>query len=425
MCTFLVRVLSLTGFMEEINYLIIGGGVAGTTAAETIRKVDPSGSITIVSDEPYRFYSRILLSKPNFFLEKIPFDQIWLKTEAWYKDQNIHLIAGKKAVLLDGAGKTVMLDDGTKLKYQKLLLAVGGYARAWDVPGADKRGVFYLRTLDDAKAVIAAMKTAKRAVAIGGGFVSFEMCDMLRLAGLPVTLIIREPHYWDPILDELSGRMVEAALEQGGVKIFRNAEVAEMRGGDNVEGVTLKDGTEIPCELIIAGLGVFCPLDFAKEAGVLTNRGILANEYLETNVPDIWAAGDAAEFKDLILGGNVQLGNWVNAQMQGRIAGANMTGKREPFRLVSFYTTQGFGITIGFVGDIRPGADRTIIPRRSPETNSYARLIVKDGELVGATLINRAAELGAISKLIAENVKVSGREKDFANADIKLETLIS
>ncbi|HLB32485.1 MAG TPA: FAD-dependent oxidoreductase, partial [Patescibacteria group bacterium] len=209
--------------MEEINYLIIGGGVAGTTAAETIRKNDSNGSIAIVSDEPHRFYSRILLSKPNFFLDKIPFDQIWLKTEAWYKDQNIQLLSGKKAIKLDSVGKIVTLDDGTNLKYKKLLLAVGGSARVWEAPGADKRGVFYLRTLDDAKAVIDAVKTAKRAVAIGGGFVSFEMCEMLRLAGLSVSLVIREPHYWDPILDGPSGRMVESALEKGGVKIFRNA----------------------------------------------------------------------------------------------------------------------------------------------------------------------------------------------------------
>ena len=411
--------------MEEINYLIIGGGVAGTTAAETIRKNDSNGSIAIVSDEPHRFYSRILLSKPNFFLDKIPFDQIWLKTEAWYKDQNIQLLSGKKAIKLDSVGKIVTLDDGTNLKYKKLLLAVGGSARVWEAPGADKRGVFYLRTLDDAKAVIDAVKTAKRAVAIGGGFVSFEMCEMLRLAGLSVSLVIREPHYWDPILDGPSGRMVESALEKGGVKIFRNAEVAEVDGIDSVNGVKLKDSTQIPCDMIIAGLGVFCPFDFAKEAGILTNRGILANEYLETNVPDVWVAGDAAEFKDLILEENVQLGNWVNAQAHGRIAGANMAGEKKPFRLVSFYTTQGFGITIGFVGDIRPAADRTIIPRGSPETNSYARFIVKDGELVGATLVNRTGELGAISRLIGENVKVAGREEDLANEDIKLGTLIS
>src|SRR3989344_6201531 len=129
--------------MQEVKYLIVGGGAAGTGAAETIRSQDKESTIAIISDEAHRFYSRILLSKPNFFLDKIPFDQIWLKTEAWYKDQNIQLLSGKKAIKLDSVGKIVTLDDGTNLKYKKLLLAVGGSARVWEAPGADKRGVFY------------------------------------------------------------------------------------------------------------------------------------------------------------------------------------------------------------------------------------------------------------------------------------------
>ena len=175
--------------MEKIKYLIIGGGVAGTTAAETIRQQDPEGSCAIVSDEPYRLYSRIMLSKPNFFLEKIPFDQIWLKQADWYIQNNIALMAGKKATALDTAAKTVTLDDGTALAYEKLLLATGSCVRRWDITGAEKQNIFYLRTLDDAKQIIAKVKSTKRAIVIGGGFVGFEMCDMLRLANIDVTFI--------------------------------------------------------------------------------------------------------------------------------------------------------------------------------------------------------------------------------------------
>src|SRR3989344_4150256 len=203
--------------MQKIEHLIIGGGIAGTTAAETIRQNNVSAIIAIISDEPYRLYSRILLSKPNFFLEKIPFEQIWLKKESWYAENNIRLISGKSAVRFDPQTKIVALNTGEELEYGKLLLAVGGCARRWGIPGAERSGIFYLRTLDDAKAIMAAVnpvrtdasrlveggiespplisalitdrsrrhsngvKTAKHAVAIGGGFVSFEMCDMLRL----------------------------------------------------------------------------------------------------------------------------------------------------------------------------------------------------------------------------------------------------
>ncbi|MBU0540576.1 FAD-dependent oxidoreductase [Patescibacteria group bacterium] len=408
---------------EAAKYLIIGGGIAGTTAAETIRQQDKDGSIAIISDEPYGLYSRIMLSKPNFFLEKIPFEKVWLKQTSWYQEQNIKLIAGKKAVELDVSKKTVVLDDGTNIEYEKLLLAIGGCARKLTNPGSDKKNIFVLRTLDDAKGIIAATKTAKKAVTIGGGFVSFEMCDMLRMAGIEVTLLIREDCYWKNLLDETSGAMIEDALIKGGVKIIKQAEVAEFYGKEKVEGVVLKDGSKIDCDMAICGVGIFCPFSWLESAGIKAGRGILANEFLETNIPDIWTAGDSAEFKDIIIGETVQLGNWVNAQMQGKAAGLNMVGKKEPFKLVSFYTTQGFGLTIAFVGDIRPKPERVIINRGSKEMNSYARIIIADGEVVGATLINRTQELSVISKIIEKDINVAGKEKELSDPAFNLSSL--
>ncbi len=410
--------------MENTKYLIIGGGVAGTTAAENIRQQDAGGSIVIVSDEPYALYSRIMLSKPNFFLEKIPFDQIWLKHDDWYREKNIALLKGRKAVRFDTEKKVMALDDGTEFGYEKLLLAIGGCPRPWDIPGSDKKGVFSLRTLDDAKAIMALVKSAKRAVAVGGGFISFEMCEMLRMVGIVVTLVLRESYFWEPLLDEASGRMIEDALKSGGVEILYQSEVAEVSGNESVSGVTLKDGRKIECEMVIAGIGVFCPLDWLKTAGVAVNKGILANEYLETNIPSVWAAGDAAEFQDLILGEQIQLGNWVNAQMHGRRAGLNMAGQKEPFRMVSFYTTQGFGVTIGFVGDVRPGPDRTVVQRGSRDVGSYARLLVKDNELIGGTMVNRTQELGAITKLIEKDITVSEHMRELADPAFDLKTFL-
>src|SRR3989338_11359779 len=137
--------------MHDIDYVIVGGGIAGTTAAETIRKNDNNGTIAIISDEPHRLYSRIMLSKPNFFLEKIPFDSIWLKSESWYKDNFIQFFSGTKAVWLNTVSKIVDLNDGIQIHYGKLLLAVGGCARRWDVRGGEKKGIAYLRSLDEAK----------------------------------------------------------------------------------------------------------------------------------------------------------------------------------------------------------------------------------------------------------------------------------
>lgn len=414
--------------MDKFKYLIVGGGVAGVTAAETIREHDKEGTIGLVNDEPYTLYSRVMLSKPGFFLEKIPFDSVWLKNQEWYQKNNVTFLGGKKAVGLDAVQKIVTLSAG-EVGYEKLLLATGVCARAWDVEGADKKGIYYLRTLEDAKKIIAGIKTAKKAITIGSGFISFEMSDLLRMAGLEVTAIYMEDHYWKQTLDEISGKMVEAALERMGVRLMRKSAVARVLGSDHVEGVVLKDGMPLACDMIVCGIGAYCAMDWVQKGGVAVNRGILANEFLETNVPDVWAAGDIAEFKDVIAEEVVQEGNWVNAHEQGRIAALNMAAPvagtpKQPFKFVSFYTTQGSGITIAFAGDVRPLADRTIVHRGSPEANSYARLLIVGKELVGATMINRTQELTTVTNLIRNNVDVSQKLEQLADTNFDLKTLL-
>lgn len=429
--------------MESYKYLIIGGGVAGTTAAETLRQNDKDGSIAIVSDEP-RMYSRIMLSKPNFFLGKIPFDQVWLREEKWYTENKIDFIGETLATKLDPKNKTVELKpaspagrDGRILQYEKLLLATGGEARRWNVSGADKKGICYLRDLKEAEELIKNVKNAKQAIAVGSGFVSFEMCEMMRLAGLEVTLIMREPYYWYPLLDEESTKMIEEGLQKGGVKILRENEVSEVLGSEQIEGVVLKDGTRINCQLALVGIGLECNLDWLKEAGVEINKGIVANEYLETNIANIYTAGDVAEFNDLVLGEKIQLGNWVNAQMQGRTAAFNILGQHKPFRMVSFYTCIGFGLNIAMSGDVRvkpqPSHEATaseaeyrVIKRGSPEINSFARIIVDgNNEIIGATFINCTKDMMPINKLIEADFKVSDHESELSDPNFDLKQLLT
>ena len=330
------------------------------------------------------------------------------------------------------------------------------------------------------------IKTAKHGITIGGGFISFEMADLLNLAKIETTLILRESYFWEPILDEASGLMIEKALTSAGIKIIKNAEVVMVNGGI-VNGSTNNPGPElesdrkenspaivsnndsntqspepittpgfdslkpvnttnqiqgpitsvvvkqtkpdlkeieIPCEMIIAGIGVTNPTGWLADSGVKTNHGIVSNEFMETSAPDIYTAGDIAEYKDLLLEENVQMGNWVNAREQGRVAGLNMTGSHEAFKFVSFYTTQGCGVNIAFVGDVAPGPDRTVITRGSPEINSYGRIIVVNNEIEGATLINRSAEMTTISKLIEKNMDVSKLHKELGDPNFDLKKLI-
>jgi len=409
--------------MTQTKYLIVGGGVAGTTAAETIRAKDKASSIHIVSDEQYRFYSRIMLSKPSFFLGKIPFDSVFLKTETWAKENDISCTFGQPVVAMDTTKKVATLNDGQEISYEKALLALGSAVNRWTIPGADKPGVLYLRTLDDAKAVIAAVKTAKKAVVIGGGFIGFEMCDMLKLAGLETTLIIREKYFWEPLLDEASGRMIEAALKKGGVNIIYETLVDEVLGDKKVTGVKLNNGQTMPTDMVMVGIGNHCALEWVKAAGIACNRGILADEYMATSAPDVWTAGDVAEYQDLILQEKVQMGTWVNAQLHGRTAAINMLGDHQPYRNVTFYTAQGMGLAIAFVGDVRVLPDRQVIQRGSPGANAYSRIIALNGQVKGATMINRTMDLGPLAKIIEKNINIEPHLQQLSDSNFDLKTI--
>lgn len=392
------------------DYCIIGGGIAGTTAAETIRQHDAKGGIVIVSDEPYRLYSRIALSKPNFFLRKTPFDSVWLKDEAWYAANAITLLANAEATKLDAGEKTISLSNGAVLSYGKLLLAIGGSPQQYDIPGTHAENIFYLRSLDDAKRIIERTKYSKKGIVIGGGFIGFEMCEMLRMAGMDVTVMMRESRFWDPMLDERGSAIIERAMKGRGVTIMPNMNLQSFEipeGGSLATHAIFKDAFPMPFDIAIVGIGIVCRHAWLTKAGIETQNGICANEYLETNMPDIWTAGDAAQFFDIILQERIQVGNWVSAQMQGRIAGKAMAGIREPYRMVSSYTASAFGIKVAFVGDARPLPNRTIITRSEPEKNSHARLLLNKNVVIGATLINRTQELGSISACIKNRTDVS------------------
>jgi NAD(P)H-nitrite reductase large subunit len=247
---------------------------------------------------------------------------------------------------------------------------------------------------------------------------------MLKLAGLETTLIIREKYFWDPLLDEASGRMIEAALKKGGVKIVYESQVAEVLGEGSVTGVKLNDGTTLETDMIIVGIGTKSTIDWVAKAGIGCNRGILANEYLQTSDPNIFTAGDVAEYGDTILNEHIQFGNWANAQVQGKIAATNMMGGHLAYHHVSFYSAQGLGTAIVFAGDVRVINNRSVVQRGSPEAGGYTRIIIQDGEVEGATMINRTLDLTALTKIIELDVKIEPYLKELADPAFDLKKLI-
>jgi NAD(P)H-nitrite reductase large subunit len=412
--------------MQFYTYVIIGGGIAGTTAAETIRKTDKEGKIAIVSDEPHPLYSRVLLSKPAWVLGEQPFDNVWLKKEAWYQEQGIHLFRGLSATALNPDSKQVTLSDGDVLVYEKLLLATGAHARKWPVKGAEKEGVLYLRTVDDAKRIgTVAQGAPKHVVMIGSSCVSFEIIEVLHSRGFTVTEVMREKHFFEPSLSGEEAAIVERVLDEKGVEVIRETEVAEVLGDGVVTGIRLASGREIPCDYILAFIGVDLPVGWIQAAGIATHRGIYANDYLETNVPHVWTAGDTTECWDRALGETVIMGNWMSARLQGEIAGKNMAGERVPFEQVSFHSSHGFGNTIGWTGDVRPLPDRTIIHYPTPEPHTYCRIILREGRVIGGTTVNRPDLMGVMTNLIKKRTDLTNSTDALRAGSVDLKALLA
>ncbi len=411
--------------MQSVTYLIIGGGIAGTTAAETLRKRDANASITIITDEPHRLYSRVLLSKPAFLTGTQDFESVWMKKKEWYIANNITLLTGRSAAKLDAGNKILTLWDGETFHYEKLLIATGTHNRMWTIPGADKNSVHYLRTLDHAKAIIEDLRVGKKhAVMVGSACVTYEVADILHSKGIAITEVMREHYFWQPALSEAESSIVEGRLTEGGVTLIRDMEIVEVLGDTEVTGVVLKDGRRLDCDMVFAFIGVDVPVDWLTSSGIKLERGVLANEYLETSLHDVWTAGDVARFKDVMLDDVVMMGNWMNATKQGETAACNMLGDRKCYQLVSFHSSHGFGDMISFAGDGRALPDREYIMRGNIADRKLGRLILRGNHVVGATMINRTQELATIVKLITARIDVSNKKTELADANFDLKTLL-
>ncbi|MBI3341617.1 FAD-dependent oxidoreductase, partial [Candidatus Curtissbacteria bacterium] len=309
--------------MKKFDYLIIGGSAAGTTAADVIRGMKPEETIAIVTDENHEQYSRVLL--PHYLRRKISREQVFLKKPEWYIEKGINLIKGVRAENLDSNHKVVKLNNGEEIEYRKILIAIGGKVVPFGAIGEELNNIFYLRTIEDADSVLEAGSKSKNAVVIGGGFIGLEFAHSFKIEGVAnVTVLVKEPFFWDGKLDEDSAKVLTDVLERNGVKILTGEEVDRFEGQGKVSKVVTKSGKQIDADVVGIGIGIKSDLAFLKYSGINIGRAILTNEYLETNLMDVYAAGDCAEFHDVVFDRQHIMGNWANATSQGSVVGKTM-----------------------------------------------------------------------------------------------------
>lgn len=374
-----------------MQYLIIGGGVAGTTAAGELRRLDNEANITIISDEKHTLYSRVMLR--NYIAGTVPRERLFLKSKDWYDNNGIDLVFDTVTKLHTDT-KTVKTESGHVYNYDKLLIAGGGTLNK--LPCSNEEGSYHLQTIEDADKLVALLKehgdTKREAHIIGGSFIAMDFVEMFARNDLKTTVHLRVDRYFSKSLDKESSTLIESQLKLHDVKTRHNSTVTHKAevGQDSILGI---------------GVGLGCRFDWTQGSDVEIKDGVVANEYLETNAKDVWTAGDCALFNDLIIGRVHRIGNWTNAQMQGRHAAKNMAGAREPFKLLSSYSMPVLKLPIVMIGDATIGQAEDIIVRG--DTMSRTQLFVRHGRVIGATLINRNHERGIITKMITEQTPVS------------------
>jgi len=424
--------------MNKVDFLIIGGSAAGTTAAEVFRSAKPAASITIVTDENYEEYSRILLS--NYIRGEVTREKLFLKQASWYLEKEIELVKNTKATSLDSVAHLVTFQNGETYQYGKLLIATGGSVIKLKVAGDDLGNVFYLRTLDDADAIVKAVDSrrpggplARRAVIVGGGFIGLDFATIFRANNVAdITILVLESYFWQGKLDEKSSRVLTRVLENNGIKIVTNEEVVKMVpkvSTTMVGSVITKSGKTYECDIVGIGVGIKFDLNWLAGSGIKINRAIVTNEYLETSLPDVYAAGDCAEFWDVIFKRQHIMGNWANATSQGLAVGKTIAGTRTVFETASSYSADFFDGHCSFIGVTDEGFADQIIVRGSVENNKMSRIFIKTIDevmrIIGATVINDPAEVGPITMAVKNKVDTSKFLKELSSSGFDLKKLVS
>ena len=327
------------------SVVIVGAGAAGNAAAEMLRRLGYDGPLTMLGADEAPPCDRPNLSK-DYLAGNAPEDWIPLRPPDFHAQHGIELRLGVTVASIDVARRRVRMQDGGEIAFDRLLLATGADPVHLPTPGADLPHVHYLRTLADSRAIIAGAAQARRAVVMGASFIGLEVAAALRMRGLDVAVVAPEDVPLLRVMGEVLGRFIRALHEAHGV-VFHLGDVATRI---DTESVTLRSGNTLPADLVVIGVGVRPSLSLAREAGLAVDGGVEVDDYLETSVPGIFAAGDIARWPDPHTGERIRVEHWVVAERQGQTAARNMLGLRERFDAVPFFWSAHFDTTIRYVG---------------------------------------------------------------------------
>lgn len=384
-------------------FVILGNGAAGLSAAEAIRERNGSCTVIMVSDEPYLSYNRPMLTKSLSSLKNA--EEIAIHDREWYEKNKIVNKLGVRAEKLDTAAKTVILNDGERLKYDKCIYALGSECFIPPIAGADKPEVVAVRRMDDVIRISALSQRVKNTVVIGGGVLGLEAAWEMHRGGSRVTVLEVADRLMVRQLDDAAGELIANIIVDAGIDFRVNAAITEIIGDGSVTGVKLEDGTVYPADLVIISAGVRANTAIAKEAGIETERSVIVNERMETSAADVYACGDCAQYN------GVNYAIWSQALEMGRTAGANAAGDTVSYVPVpAALTFEGLNTSLFAAGDNgrTPGQRYKTAEVRDPAKKTYEKYYFTEEGLAGVILIGDTSRLGELTTALNEKRKYNG-----------------
>jgi 3-phenylpropionate/trans-cinnamate dioxygenase ferredoxin reductase component len=386
------------------TFVIVGGGLAGSVATGTLRAGGFDGRILLVGDEVHLPYSRPPLSK-GVLRGESDADVSILRPASWYADREIELELGVRADVVDPRAHVVVLADGRRIPYDKVLLTTGGRARTLDVPGFDLDGVHTLRTRDDSLAIHAQLRPGAHVVVVGAGFIGAEVAASARAMGCEVTMLEIADVPLSRVLGAEVGERYAAIHREEGVDLRTGVGLARVEGDGRVRRVLDTAGAVHEADLVVAGVGMAPDVSVATSSGIEVGNGVVVSEHCETSVPGVYAAGDVAVHPNPILGQVIRVEQWQNAQHQGAAAARNMLGHDEPFTEVPWFWSDQYDVNLQMAG--LPTASDDVVFRGDNTSRSFTVFYRRDGVLVGVVGLNRTKDVSHGRRLIHERAAVS------------------
>lgn len=380
------------------SYFIIGNGVAGLNAAEAIRDRDKDGRITIITAEGYHTYSRLMLS--HYLGKDVEPEKLYIHPVSWYEERDIKVYLNTKVQAID-TEKRVVKTDGGEFFYTRLVIASGSYSFIPPVEGVNKKKVFALRSFDDMVSITEAMKSAKKAIVIGGGVLGLEAAWAIRQAGLDVSLLEFFPRLLPRQMDEEGSNILKEIVEDFGVTTYLGVETKSILGQDRAEGVLLKDGREIKADFVVFSSGVRPHIEFLNGQPIEINKGIVVDEYMRTSLDGVYAAGDVAEFKEAMPA------IWPVAQEQGKIAGMNAAGEEATYHPIPpSNMLKVMNVSCFSVGEIN-NEKGELKELKYTGNKEYYKLFLRNNVLVGAMMIGDVSKSTKIKSYVDQKKDIS------------------